>query len=191
MTEGYSWERQPTVSLCKAPGSVSSTLRWMSEWAMQAQMMSKVNSRQKVKREWLCVIFGHFVCIVRLVKSAKWPVVAKDILVFNCFQSLPSPISPIIFIDGKERVMGTSVFCHCSYCPGRHAGGHLQPSEAGYRRTIWSLHLGPSKRKVMKTGFSVSFFHGLTSLPCPGVCLHCSFHTDSDPRVGSLPIFDI
>lgn len=43
----------------------------------------------------------------------------------------------------------------------------------------------------MKTGFSVSFFHGLTSLPCPGVCRHCSFHADSDPHVGSLPVFEI
>lgn len=50
--------------------------------------------------------------------------------------------------------------CHimfCSYCPGRHSGRNLQPSETDHRGTVWSLHLGSSKGKIMKTDFYFLF----------------------------------
>lgn len=50
--------------------------------------------------------------------------------------------------------------CHimfCSYCPRRHTGRNLQPSETDHRRTVWALHLGSSKGKIMKTDFYFSF----------------------------------
>jgi hypothetical protein len=81
-------------------------------------------------------------------------------------------------------------FSPYSYCPGRHAGGHLQPSETDHRRTVWALHLGPSERKAMKTDVVLSFFHGLIS--CPVVeSVFGVLHTDTDPllMVGSCARF--
>lgn len=40
----------------------------------------------------------------------------------------------------------------------------------------------------MKTDVALSFFHGLISLPCSGVCLQRSFHTDADPSSRSAVV---
>lgn len=60
----------------------------------------------------------------------------------------------------SARARGMIADCHiifCSYCPGRHSGRNLQPSETDHRGTVWSLHLGSSKGKIMKTDFYFSF----------------------------------
>lgn len=49
----------------------------------------------------------------------------------------------------------------CSYCPRRHAGRNLQPGETDHRRAVRSLHLGPSKGKIMKIE-RFFYFHFLT-----------------------------
>lgn len=108
---------------------------------------------------------------------------------YSCFQSLPLPVHSTV--DGEERQLtGLGTLCRYSHCTGRHAGGHLQPGEAGHRRAVWSLYLGPSKREIMKMAF-LFLSHGLVSLPCPGVS-RVSSHTDSDPsRLAPVPVIDI
>lgn len=107
-------------------------------------------------------------CIIHIVKLAKWPF-AKQVG-HPCVQLLPRFAfshftSNVCWWQRKTTNAHLLTFCHYSYCAGRHAGGHLQPSEAGHRRTVWPLYLGPSKRKVMKTGFSV--FFSTVSFLCP------------------------
>lgn len=97
--------------------------------------------------------------------------------------------STVLLMAKKDnsRALG---LCRYSHCTGRHAGGHLQPGEAGHRRAVWSLYLGPSKREIMKMAF-LFLSHGLVSPPCPGVS-RVSSHTDSDPsRLAPVPVIDI
>lgn len=108
-----------------------------------------------VPKKVLCVSCSTTLCFSPALK----PGVSKGVCSFS---SQKSPCHS----EGKEQPGlgtergGTIADCHimfCSYCPGRHSGRNLQPSETDHRGTVWSLHLGSSKGKIMKTDFYFSF----------------------------------
>lgn len=113
-----------------------------------------------VPREGLCVSCSTTLCFT----PAQKPAMSTGV----CSFSSPKSSCPS---EGKEQPGmeqpgfctergGMIADCHimfCSYCPGRHSGRNLQPSETDHRGTVWSLHLGSSKGKIMKTDFYFSF----------------------------------
>lgn len=61
------------------------------------------------------------------------------------------------FLYRVGRMVADWHIMFCSYCPRRHTGRNLQPSETDHRGTVWALHLDSSKGKIMKTDFYFSF----------------------------------
>lgn len=111
-----------------------------------------------------------FVCLVTTVSSvcpsrstgirvlSRHPFLQwSKIPLLPCERKLHLDLEHLGFCKEQRKMTPDCHIVFCSYYPRRHTGRNLQPSETDHRGTIWALHLGSSKGKIMKTDFCFPF----------------------------------